>query len=367
MRLGGKARESSRNVMRRDGCASDAQHPHTSMDLQQKGKTEDRYQCPHDDRVVDGTPEDDRIPFDLEDHPKREFVFEDRIDNIFFAKPLHVETEFSTCYNPDFNPLLVDVVNGDENDLKVKFARLLDCKCHYIQPCANVSDIIDCYNDLCERGSYVGITPILVGLDSRLFDSMCCNFISDYSSLKDKIDLDELAKKMCSVRKSLLENDDQWYSKGKEYFLHRWQMPGETNIDMDFSSDLDDFDMPNVYDLLIDPSTGNTRPLLIALIPTGEAWKIFGWLPCTGNLDLPVEKMMCVACYWEKMYSAVPMALIDPSTIFFRVRNMDGIPDKVDDILREHMVLCPDLASVDEKSSLYKNMLRNFYIWMFKK
>lgn len=314
-------------------------------------KLEDQPQCTYDDGTsLDGLGDDGRSFTQLDEQVK--FDFEDRVDNIFLGKPLTVEREDFVRHGADFNPYFVDVY-GPEDDLKVRLARFLDCPCYYLPPSGDVSDVVCFYEEQCKNGMK-GYTPLLVGLDPQLYEYMC--HVSDPSYTTGKVSGEQVRL----FRKSLLGKRRR-RSTGKNILLERMSSLGSVSVGP-VSGELS---VSHVYDFLWDPSTEKTRPFLLAMIPETDTWKLFAWAPCTGNLDLSVDEMMSVSCYWDDYYSAAPMAIVDMSTVFFRVRDMAMVKGCLAKVFCEHRAVCPELAYAKDLSS-YSFMLYHFDIWTFR-
>lgn len=289
---------------------------------------------------------------DEKDDPEDQF--DDHTQEIFMGKSLSVETESVPSVGDNLNFQYVDAYGGDTDDLKVRLAQFLGCPCLYLPPCESVADIIEFYeNQRKTAGKFT--VPLLIGVNQELYDTMCHNADPEFVSWERS------EEQVLQFRESILSRKVKKGS-GEDYLLNRG-----------YKSDLMEllpqsngkFGLGQMADLLIDPSTEKTVPLLLAQIPVDEAWKVFAWAPCSGNLDLPLDDLLSVACYWKFVYSAVPMAILNPSTIFFYVTDMEKVKRKSKRILCEHSVVCPNLSS-EKDLSFYLYMLENLNVWTFK-
>lgn len=226
--------------------------------------------------------------------------------------------------------------NTEQKRLVDSFIRYLDCPCRYFAPSDNDSELMKAYDDAFKRGKKEGFIPMIVTVDSILWECLVMNteqnadesFEFDYEKVK-AYRKKALSESLPSVNEVFHPYDEDEEDDERE----------ETE-DIDEYTDVEAADsLTGYWDILSD----NTLPLILAEIPVKNPWEVFAWLPFGGWNECPdTGEQMAAAKHWFELYGAQP-ALVTHDVLEYVLPEPVG-KEKAMEVAREQYGFCGDIV-----------------------
>lgn len=224
----------------------------------------------------------------------------------------------------------------EQKKLIDSFIKYLDCPCRYFPPDDNDEKIMTAYQSSLERGKKEGFVPMIVTVDSILWECLVMNTDqnADEGFEFDPEKVKEYRKKALSM--SLPSANEVFAPDDEEEY-------GEDLEDKyDFAECGDDEaanSLTGYWDILSD----NTLPLILAEIPAKNPWEVFAWLPFGGWNDCPdTAEQMAAAKHWHELYGAQP-ALVTHDVLEYLLPKPVG-KEKAMEAAREQYAFCYDIV-----------------------
>ena len=177
--------------------------------------------------------------------------------------------------------------------------RLLDCPCKHFPKGTDPSKVLNAYNDAFAKREQKGYTPMIIGIDDTLLDTIWeyCTTPKELKANRDNL----LASAQIDVQKWFADRLEEFKGDmGDEY----WE---ETVGEIENRSG----DVSSSFTGFVDfGSPRRSEECVLALIPTNVPWEVFAWLPFGGWNECPApEEMLWLAKYWYERYNAIPAVM----------------------------------------------------------
>lgn len=175
--------------------------------------------------------------------------------------------------------------NNELNNLTDSLIRYLDCPCRYFPPSDNDSELMRAYDNAIERGKKEGFVPMIVAVDSTLWE---CLEMNTEQNADENFEFN--AEKVKEYRKKILSEP---IPSAEEVFTPDDEYEDEEDEDDNIRDDTCEYTdieaaerLTGYWDILSD----DTLPLILAEIPVKNPWEVFAWLPFGGWNDCPDTK-----------------------------------------------------------------------------
>lgn len=228
--------------------------------------------------------------------------------------------------------------NNELNNLTDSLIRYLDCPCRYFPPSDNDSELMRAYDNAIERGKKEGFVPMIVAVDSTLWE---CLEMNTEQNADENFEFN--AEKVKEYRKKILSEP---IPSAEEVFTPDDEYEDEEDEDDNIRDDTCEYTdieaaerLTGYWDILSD----DTLPLILAEIPVKNPWEVFAWLPFGGWNDCPdTKEQMSAAKHWYELYGAVP-ALVTHDVLEYVLPKPVG-KEKAMEIAREQYAFCYDIV-----------------------
>lgn len=244
-------------------------------------------------------------------------------------------------------------------------AEYLGCRCAWFAPGEDDAPLLDAYCRAREEGARAGFVPVLAKVERTLWQTLvwnACRTLPDEGCLEfdpRRVEAYRRAALAAPLRdgRALL---DERIGRRRANALAR----GE-DWKRDVLGGMAGGQASDSSEVLRDPFTAKTCPVLLAQVPTTRPWEVFAWLPFGGWNSCPdVPELMAVAKYWYERYGAVP-AVITRDALEFDLPAPVPATDAMEAAL-EHYAFCFDVDRGSEwRVGALADSLRRSTVWHF--
>ncbi len=235
--------------------------------------------------------------------------------------------QFSNNMNMPYN-------NGRQTGTPTeRLSEYMDCPCRLIPQGTGINEVNRKYLSVLRYGMEHGSAPVLIPVTDQLVTYLCDGMGSSINSVRQ------------SRRSMLWELND---SAGQEIIEASYDEKAKYMVYKGIS--MNDFENSSAQGVAVNCfssfiSGGKTTcDILLAQVPTANAWEIFVWLPIGGLNGAPANsELVAVSKRWNELCGAVP-AVVGYGILEYFVPH--GKPDRITalEIAKGHFAICPERA-----------------------